>query len=146
MGLDMYAYSVKKTDASNEAQQDDFCGEFGHLLNDLQFDENSQPIVEGVLHPIHYWRKHHDLHGHMVDIARGRGFDDSFNCYFLHLSAGDLDCLEQAIVDEDLPPTSGFFFGNNPPDDESKTDDLAFICKARKAIEDGHLVYYFSWW
>ena len=58
----------------------------------------------------------------------------------------DLDELEKDVISYNLPQTTGFFFGNNPPDEETMNDDLLFIAKARKAITEGKLVYYDSWW
>jgi hypothetical protein len=57
-----------------------------------------------------------------------------------------LNELEQALISKGLPSTTGFFFGNNPPDEETLNEDLLFIAKARKVIEEGNVVYYDSWW
>jgi hypothetical protein len=125
MGLDMYAYAVSKRDAISEFE----------MARDCEKEE------------LHYWRKHHDLHGWMENLYRDKGGDaDSFNCIPVELTVDDLDNLQQAILDDDLPRTSGFFFGDNPPDLESMRDDLMFVQKCRIAIKEGKVVYYDSWW
>jgi len=125
MGLDMYAYAVSKADAIGELE----------IAKDAEREE------------LHYWRKHHDLHGWMERLYRDKGGDaDSFNCIPVELTVDDLDNLQQALLDDDLPRTQGFFFGDNPPDLESMRDDLMFVQKCRIAIKEGKVVYYDSWW
>ena len=125
MGLDMFAYAVSKRDA---------IGEF-EMAKECEKEE------------LHYWRKHHDLHGWMQNLYRDKGGDaDSFNCIPVQLTLDDLDDLQQALLDDNLPRTSGFFFGDNPPDLESMRDDLMFVQKCRIAIKEGKVVYYDSWW
>ena len=125
MGLDMYAFAVSKRDA---------IGEF-EMARDCEREE------------LHYWRKHHDLHGWMENLYRGKGGDaESFNCIPVELTLDDLDDLQQALLDDNLPRTQGFFFGDNPPDLETMREDLMFIQKCRIAIEEGKVVYYDSWW
>jgi len=125
MGLDMYAYAVSKRDA---------IGEF-EMAQDSEKEE------------LHYWRKHHDLHGWMENLYRDKGGDaDSFNCIPVELTLDDLDNLQQALLDDNLPRTSGFFFGDNPPDLETMREDLMFVQKCRIAIKEGKVVYYNSWW
>ena len=125
MGLDMYAFAVAKQDA---------IGEF-EMARDCEREE------------LHYWRKHHDLHGWMEKLYRSKGGDaDSFNCIPVELTLDDLDDLQQALLDDNLPRTSGFFFGDNPPDLETMREDLMFVQKCRIAIKEGKVVYYDSWW
>ena len=125
MGLDMYAFAVSKRDA---------IGEF-EMAQDCEKEE------------LHYWRKHHDLHGWMEKLYRDKGGDaDSFNCIPVELTVDDLDNLQQALLDDNLPRTSGFFFGDNPPDLETMRNDLMFVQKCRIAIKEGKVVYYDSWW
>ena len=125
MGLDMYAYAVSKRDA---------IGEF-EMARDCEREE------------LHYWRKHHDLHGWMENLYRDKGGDaDSFNCIPVELTVDDLDNLQQALLEDNLPRTSGFFFGDNPPDLETMREDLMFVQKCRIAIKEGKVVYYDSWW
>ena len=125
MGLDMYAFAVSKRDA---------IGEF-EMARDCEREE------------LHYWRKHHDLHGWMENLYRGKGGDaESFNCIPVELTLDDLDDLQQALLDDNLPRTQGFFFGDNPPDLETMREDLMFIQKCHIAIKEGKVVYYDSWW
>ena len=125
MGLDMFAYAVSKRDA---------IGEF-EMAQDCEKEE------------LHYWRKHHDLHGWMEKLYRDKGGDaDSFNCIPVELTVDDLDNLQQALLDDNLPRTSGFFFGDNPPDLETMRNDLMFVQTCRIAIKEGKVVYYDSWW
>ncbi|CAB5220444.1 hypothetical protein UFOVP236_58 [uncultured Caudovirales phage] len=128
MGLDMYAYRLKAAE--------------GYSLpnTDVKFDlhEHDQ---------FHYWRKHHDLHGWMRKVYECKGgTGPDFNCNSVRLEEEDLDALQVAILERQLPQTQGFFFGSNEPDDESDSDDLKFIQAARDAIREGYAVYYDSWW
>lgn len=130
MGLDMYAYSVSPKDA----------------LTPFKISESAERKE------IHYWRKHHDLHGWMERLWKEKltGLKNSprrdFNCQPLALSLTDLEELEKSLNEGKLPETTGFFFGNNPPDNDSLKDDMEFIKKAREEIERGRIVYYDSWW
>lgn len=128
MGLDMYSYAIPEKDA-------------GHNDTDVKIPESVER------EQIHYWRKHHDLHGWMENLYRQKGGNaDSFNCTNVRLTEEDLDNLKKDIVEDKLPGTAGFFFGNNPPDEESMADDMVFIVKAREAIARGMAVFYDSWW
>lgn len=130
MGLDMYAWRVKSEDAINEFEI-------------ARHDDDSGSKVE----ELHYWRKHHDLHGWMERLYYNKGGEkESFNCVHVRLEPLDLDLLERDIRERRLPQTQGFFFGNNPPDDRSNDEDLQFIRNAREAIAAGDAVYYSSWW
>jgi hypothetical protein len=129
MGLDMYAWRVKAEDAI-----DDFT---------IAKDEEGQSKVE----EMHYWRKHHNLHGWMERLYYAKGGEaDSFNCVPVRLNEVDLLALELDIKSRKLPDTTGFFFGDNPPDEDSDQQDLKFIVQCRDAIAEGDAVYYDSWW
>jgi hypothetical protein len=131
MGLDMFAYSVPREDA----------------LTPLKFKDGSHT-------EIHYWRKHHDLHGWMERLwdkkrkETQNSLDErtQFNCAPVELTLEDLDELEKDVNTDNLPNTVGFFFGNFPPDEESKKKDIEFIQRAREEINEGKAVYYDSWW
>ena len=127
MGLDMYAYAVKKSQHLKDVDQN---------LSDC----------ERIGDELYYWRKHHDLHGWMEGLYRDKGGLDEFNCATVRLDQSDLLDLQLAVIDKQLPRTSGFFFGDNPPDDESSKYDLEFIAKALAEIKKGNAVYYTSWW
>ncbi|MCA1494777.1 phosphoglycerate kinase [Ensifer sp. NBAIM29] len=122
MGLDMYACTLREPPAAP-----------------VDFE------VEEATTPLHYWRKHPNLHGWMERLYREKGGKDAnFNCLNLQLTAEDLDRLETAIRDRTLPHTEGFFFGVS--DGSEVDDDLAFVAKARDALAAGLAVFYVSWW
>lgn len=129
MGLDMYAFSVKK-----ENVIDTF-----HIKSDNKY-------------LLHYWRKHPNLHGWFENLYYSKGGKvEPFDCQYLNLSLADLNLLEKDIKNFNLPETTGFFFGKDEEHstnelNEDDLDDLEFIEKARKAIENGEYVYYYSWW
>lgn len=125
MGLDMYAFSAPSHT----------------IAKDVDFDTNDLPELS----ELHCWRKHPNLHGWMEQLyyAKG-GKKECFNCVPVRLTLDDLAELELAITSGNLPPTSGFFFGAS--DGTETSDDLAFIAKAREAIEAGNAVLYDSWW
>ena len=123
MGLDQYAYSV-----------------------DPRLVEGSVDfkVPDGSARQIAYWRKHPDLQGWMQELYLAKGGQEEFNCVNVRLELEDLDALEEAVRDGDLPRTSGFFFGESTPDDQD--DDLIFIRDARAELAEGRVVYYTSWW
>ena len=140
MGLDQYAYSVSKGEDPKE-------------------DVGSTTLMD--------WRKHNRLQGYMEELALDKGVikeSETFNCKPVQLTVEDIDDLEQAIIDKELPDTGGFFFGPDSYETEKGTyvgtkkkyiwtydkdmmpNDLKFIEKAREALADGQDVYYDSWW
>ena len=126
MGLDMYAYRVKKE----------------YVVSDFEFQSDQQPAED-----LAYWRKFNALHGWMGQLYKDRGGPEkSFNCAPLRLYLEDLDELQRTIGENRLQPTSGFFFGEQTiyPEDISAT--IKFIFEAREAIKQGDAVYYDSWW
>jgi uncharacterized protein YciU (UPF0263 family) len=70
---------------------------------------------------------------------------DNFNGVELELTAEDLDNLEYAVQNDQLPATSGFFFGDGA-DDYYKPSDLKFIQEARAEMFLGLKVFYNSSW
>ena len=123
MGLDMYAYKTKAT--INEAT--DFS------TQNLDYTE------------IAYWRKHPNLHGWMENLYYDMGGKaDSFNCVNVKLDIDDLENLKEAIENDELPQTAGFFFGQT--DGSERNEDVEFVNKAIEAINEGYSVYYNSWW
>lgn len=92
-----------------------------------------------------YWRKHPNLQGWMENLYISKGGQEEFNCVPVELEYEDLDNLEQAITNGELPSTNGFFFGSDS-DDHYKGQDLEFIEKARDALDSGLTVVYDSWW
>ena len=131
MGLDMYAYAADSSKVTIENDRT-------VLFNRTNDEDRPTELC--------YWRKHHDLHGWMQDLWTQKGGQGDFNCDPLLLTLEDLDALEKSIMKRSLPQTAGFFFGNNPPNDESDHYDLDFIFNARKALNQGQVVWYDSWW
>ena len=100
---------------------------------------------------IAYWRQHNRLHGWMEELYHNNGGDEEFNCIDLELTWEDIYTLEDAIDEQSLPPTSGFFFGQDSYQDYSKEDgnnskDIKFLERARKELSAGNKVYYHAWW
>ena len=94
-----------------------------------------------------YWRGHPNLHGWMFKLHSARTGDEfptAFNSVPVFLGLEDLDALEQAVLNNKLPFTQGFFFGESEP--YHTEEDLEFIAKARALINDGWNVFYDSWW
>ena len=136
MGLDQYANAHK-----GEQKKD----EDGYTY----YDDNIE---------LGYWRKHPNLQGFMEELWIEKGkpnanppaegnmnFGSDFNCVDLELGHYDLIKLEEAILDAELPETSGFFFGDDA-DEYYKEDTLEFVEQAKQAIDDGYTVVYSSWW
>jgi hypothetical protein len=139
MGLDMYAY------VGRPGQRDEF-----YAQSDLKFDSKTGDWIApagGVQQPreIAYWRKNPNLHGWMHNLWNEKGFTGSFNGDELELTWQDLDRLEQDILNNNLPTTSGFFFGD-PRDNEYQDQNLNFIRQARAEIFSGLRVFYNSSW
>ena len=136
MGLDMYAYV-----AARAGQQDEY-------YEGSEFDKESGEYVNSkVTKPIEiaYWRKHPNLHGWMEQLYRSKGGEAEFNGVEMELTREDIDSLEQAVLDGDLPATSGFFFGD-ASDDYYREQDLEFIKEARAQLFLGLKVFYNSSW
>lgn len=102
---------------------------------------------------IAYWRKHNALQGWMEELWVKRGCprknkkDPSFNCIPLQLNMSHLNKLEQDVLADNLPETTGFFFGpDSREDDGYKQMTLEFIDAAKQAISEGKKVFYYSWW
>jgi len=126
MGLDMYAYRVKKE----------------HIVNDFEFNSDQDPAED-----LAYWRKFNALHGWMEELYRDRGGPkESFNCAPIRLHLEDLDQLQRDIGENKLQPVSGFFFGEQTIYPEDIASTMRFIFAAREAIQQGDAVYYDSWW
>ena len=100
---------------------------------------------------IAYWRKHPNLQGWMENLWETKGRpnahedSDDFNCVALELTKEDISDLEDAILNNTLPSTAGFFFGSDS-DDYYRSQDLEFIKKAHEALDAGLTVVYDSWW
>ena len=130
MGLDMYAYRVKKE----------------HVVNDFEFNSDQDPAYD-----IAYWRKFNALHGWMERLweEKGRPGAESdtemFNGIELELDWTDIENLEEDIREDNLPGTTGFFFGDDS-DDYYREQDLEFVKQAKADLFLGLKVYYNSSW
>ena len=143
MGLDMYAYSATKAGANAE------------YWDNGEFEGNN--FVSKVTKPkeLAYWRKHPNLHGWMERLWESKGrpglasnchdAEVLFNGIELELTETDLNVLEEAVRNNKLPGTTGFFFGNNA-DEYYKENDLEFIAHARADLFCGQRVFYNSSW
>lgn len=95
---------------------------------------------------IYYWRKNPNLHGWLENLWRQRTQDaeSMFNNIYMELTGEDIDDLENAVCDDTLPETTGFFFGKS--DEFHKQENLEFIDIAREVLQEGLRVYYYSSW
>ena len=126
------------------------------------------------------WRKHNRLQGYMEQLWESKGcpvpatsYDEDedeeeeddwssggFNGIELQLDASDIEYLEEAIKNQELPETGGFFFGSDSytwnkeggGEDEIQEDyyykemDLQFVENAKQAIKKKYRVYYSCSW
>jgi len=136
MGLDMYAYV-----ADRENQQRDY-----YATSD--YDEVTKEYGSATVpkpRELAYWRKHPNLHGWMRQLWQSKGNSGDFNGDELELTWQDIELLESAIKNKELPGTSGFFFGNDA-DEHYYEDDLRFVRAARAELFLGLRVFYNSSW
>jgi len=136
MGLDMYAYA-----AANEKQ-------YGEYWADGEYDPDTKDYVNtAVSKPkeLAYWRKHPNLHGWFHQEWINQGNTGDFNGDQLEIDWAMLERLESAVVNGELPGTSGFFFGEGA-DDYYRAQDLEFVKQARAELFLGLRVFYNSSW
>ena len=107
-------------------------------------DEDGYTFYEDEME-LAYWRKHPSLQGWMEDLWIEKGNSGEFNCVDVELTLGDLDSMEEALDENALPETVGFFFGENSEEHYAE-QDREFIVNARAAIKQGYTVVYSSWW
>ena len=109
MGLDMYAYALTGSETEKEPE-------------------------------FHYWRKHHALCnwlGALCVEKGGEAWDEPAES--IELDSADLDRLERAVLNGEIPST----FGN---DAFHRADDLEFVRKARSALSQGKRVEVLASW
>lgn len=118
----------------------------------MGLDQNAFSVdTDGQKHEIMYWRKHPNLQGWMEQlwISKGRPGakedDPVFNCVDVELSLEDIEALEYAVQESQLPKTEGFFFGGNS-DEEYWEQDLEFIQRSKELLASGAKIFYTSWW
>jgi len=108
MGLDMYAKRMKFTPTKEVDFNDEL---YGKSKDSGEIDYSNQIVKT---EEVAYWRKHPDLQGWMQKLYEEKGGEDkSFNGDPVVLTLADLDRLEDDILGENLPKTSGFFFGES---------------------------------
>ena len=128
MGLDMYAWKVPAKNV-------------GDIEVDYKVPEGEEK------QELAYWRKFNHLHGWMENLYRTKGgMEEEFNCTTVRLNEDDLDSLEQALLNNKLEATSGFFFGDTVLRQEDVDTTIQFIKDARQAIKDDMVVFYDSYW
>lgn len=124
MGLDQYAHKVKS-------------------------DYNNETCTETIVKTeLQYWRKHNRLQGWMENlwvIKTGKK-PGELNCRQLELDGNDLNLLHDALVNERLPETEGFFYGVDSYERDTLEYDMRFVDLAFKAIKDGYQVFYSCSW
>ena len=93
-----------------------------------------------------YWRKHPDIHGWMKNLffEKGGQTESDFNHDVVWLTIKDVINLKDAIENDKLPKTSGFFFGDS--DGRLKEDDIEKANSMLDALSNGSLIYYISSW
>ena len=155
MALEMHVYKTQdelpaKTDFQCTGREwfdehpKEFLDEFGE-----------RPYVIG--DELFYWREHPDLHGWMGRLYKEKvgndsdrtndNDDESDPANFVgpvELTADDVERLSDAVENNKLPHTTGFFFGESMKD--CIKADRVFIRKARQALEDGYRLFYKAFW
>lgn len=114
---------------------------------DMYAGKTRKNVRDSTQEQFFYWRGHPNLHGWMFKLHSARTGDEfptAFNSVPVFLSLEDLDALEQAVLNDELPYTQGFFFGESEP--HHAEEDMEFIAQARALINDGWNVFYDSWW
>ena len=137
----MYAYSANKAGAQSEYWENG------------NYNEKTGEFVSTCTKPkeLAYWRKHPNLHGWMERLWEEKGRPDAesptetFNGIELELTWADIEQLEEDIINDNLPGTTGFFFGDDS-DDYYKEQDLEFVKQAKADLFLGLKVYYNSSW
>ena len=109
-------------------------------LDQMAFAEKDGKKVE-----ITYWRKHNRLQGFMEAIWRSKGGQGEFNVIELELTEAEIDLLEFAVINRELPKTHGFFFGADSYQPyQHEANDLTFIKKAKACLADGYKIIYYA--
>lgn len=105
----------------------------------------TQPIEQ--IFRLGYWRKHPDLHGFIVK----KFADGEDNCQPIGLGTCEMLEIINAIREDRLPHTTGFFFGESTNDEAEKAEAIAIFQAAIEwlaAEEKGtgrDVVYRASW-
>ena len=118
MGLDMYLQGR----LYHHGMQHDEKGKYtGRKREKVDGYEKTTTEIE-----LAYWRKHPNLHGYIVKTFNN-GEDD---CTPIDLSPDNLDQIADAIEENNLPETTGFFFGESSWHEEEKKKNVEIFRKA----------------
>jgi len=95
MGLDMYLSGKK------------YYGYGAPVQNDDGFE------IEEIHIKLGYWRKHNALHGYIVENFGPKDDDGKAidNCEDIELNVENIGKIIEAVKNDDMTPTTGFFFG-----------------------------------
>lgn len=85
--------------------------------------------LKGTILELGYWRKHPNLHGYIVKVFA----DGKDECQEIELDTIALANILDAVKNDELPETSGFFFGESMPEDKKPT--ITIIKNALKWLE-----------
>ena len=91
---------------------------------------------------IAYWRKHPNLHGYIVNTFAD-GVDD---CRDIPLTKENIENIIQAVRDNKLPHTDGFFFGESRKEYDEYTLDLLSKVLAKMIADPNYKVTYTASW
>ena len=129
MGLDQYAYVVKKTKSLQDIYDN---------------DAKTRPFI--VNNDFAYWRKNYELHDWMFELAKKKGFKGSnrdFNCVMVRLGKRDIQNLIKSIKSREFNEERYY---DHEVFDMNTEKDLNFCGQALRMLEEGFAVYYDSWW
>jgi hypothetical protein len=89
--------------------------------------------IKNIIVELGYWRKHPDLHGFIVEMFA----DGKDECQEIELDVDQMRMIIEAIRENRLPHTTGFFFGSSENDEEQKNEAIASFERAIAWLEDG---------
>lgn len=153
MGLDMYAYALKKQHIDGQTVNLDNITGIKHLGNhcyeripnedDYGHDDDFSRWL-GHSTQEWYFRKQNALHGYFEDYWLQNVDDETINCNYILIN-DLLDDLEQKVKEKALTPTAGFFYGSTDPDSIDWDTISAFVAKAQ-ALKKDHFILYSCWY
>ena len=127
MGLDMYAYAVRKEAVVDET--------------DFVVGEGFSKVQEW------YWRKFNEMHSWMEKLYYTKGGKaESFNCVNVHLSRADLEKLKEDAQSGNIQYIGGLFWGSANHEEDVVKGCVDFAEEALQYVEQGYKIYYSSWW
>lgn len=133
MGLDQYAYVVKKSKNIKD------------IYDIYDNDEKERPFI--VNDDLFYWRKNYEIHDWMLELAKKKGFKggkNDFNCVMVRLEEKDIKEFRKEIEKRRFVDA-----GHDWDKDVFEMDkdrDERFCNDAERALEEGFAVFYDSWW